>query len=184
MKFAFTFVLLGVLAVHFRPPLANPTKPELFDPDLTNLQIEHAPKDARILFLGDSLTERWRFRPELWAQFGSAANLGVGGSKTANLLWLVQSGKLNVFHPRLIVIRIGANDMHGTPGFLERRHPSQQEVERGIDLIVKSLQRQFPEARVIVSPAPLASDLAEDGLHMNDQGYKHWAESIMDTPQS
>ena len=42
---------------------------------MTELQIQHPPKDANIVFLGNSLNERWRFHPKLWARFGKAANL-------------------------------------------------------------------------------------------------------------
>jgi hypothetical protein len=171
--------LTFALSMHFRPPLLNPTVPAPFDDDLVELQIRSAPKNAEIVFLGDSITERWRFRPELFASLGSVANLGVGGSRVSNLLWLVNSGKLSVFHPKMLVVRIGANDLLPAPRFLERRRPPRVEVDRGIVLICESLHRQFPTAAVTVMPyPPPAEDLVSDGIHLNDQGYAHWAAAL------
>ena len=129
------------------------------------------------MFLGDSITERWRFRPELWATFGKAANLGVGGSRTANLLWLVESGKLSVFHPQYFVVRIGANDMIPR-AFWQKRNPSQSEIDAGIETITANLKRQFPKAVTIVMRNPLPDELAGDGIHLNDLGYQRWEKYI------
>jgi hypothetical protein len=167
------------LSMHFRRPLFNPTTAAPFDDNLVELQIRSAPKNAETVFLGDSITERRRFRPALFASLGSVANLGVGGSRVSNLLWLVNSGKLSVFDPKRFVVRIGVNDTLPAPGFLERRRPPRVEVDRGVELICDSLHRQFPAATVMVMPyPPPAEDLAADGIHLNDQGYAHWAAAL------
>src|SRR5579863_3633675 len=174
-------VLLGL--VHFRPPDSIPTRPEPLDLDLSELHIRNAPKDAAIVFLGDSITERWRFRPALWASFGSAANLGVGGYHTANLLWLVESGKLAAFHPAMFVVRIGANDLLPVPRFWERRKCSLAQVRAGTSLIVEALEVRFPDAKVIVMPLPATTDLSADAIHLNDAGYQRWADFLQTTEQ-
>ena len=170
----------SLLGLHFRPPLDIPTIPKLFDPDLIDLQIREAPKDAKIVFLGDSLTERWRFREQLWeSSFPGAANLGVGGSRTANMLWLVNSGKLSVFNPEFFVVAIGSNDLRGGPiRFFDRRRPSLAQVEAGERMISDSLKGQFPAAKVIMMPIPGAEDLTGDGVHLTDRGYERWARQL------
>jgi lysophospholipase L1-like esterase len=190
--------ILGTTALHFRPPFVDPIKPTMFDPDFMEMQLRAATKEADIIFLGDSLTDRWRFRKQLWDQsFGDLhpANLSVPGSKIAHVLWLVRSGKLNAFHPHFFVVMSGTNDLI-EPKFLERRLPSQAEISEGIRLIVESLHDRFPAAKVIVTLAPpehgmeksgwqaltidpfTASDLSADGIHLNDHGYEHWAAAL------
>jgi hypothetical protein len=172
----------AILALHFRPPETSPTKPEPFDPDLVELQLRAAPRDAQIVFLGDSITERWRFRPEIWKRFGPAANLGIGGAGTANVLWLVESGKLDVFHPRLFVVMIGANDLYPAPRFWQRRKATPQKVDEGIALITADLARQFPNAQVVTFPYSVWQVaerwLSVDGLHLSDEGYEAWARML------
>ena len=84
-------VIVVALAMHFRPPSQLPTRAEVWDPDMIELKVREAPKDAEIVFLGDSITDRWSFREVLWNRFRHPANLGVGGSRIANVLWLVNS---------------------------------------------------------------------------------------------
>ena len=181
-------VFVLALAMHFRPPLSNPLNPEPFDPDLVGLQLEQAPRDAQILLLGDSIAERWRFRQEILANYFPhvpIANVGVGGSKTANLLWLVNSGKLAEFHPRLIVIFIGTNDLNPEehPTFFHRRVASVAQIEEGEARIQAALHREWPEAKIIYAPPEGVIHygpgmLAVDHLHMSNSGYFFWAHQM------
>src|SRR5713101_9183947 len=66
----------------------------------------------RVLFLGDSLTER--FDPELWHQHlepRGVLNAGVSGDRTEHLLWRLQHGNLDGPPPAAIVVLIGTNDL-------------------------------------------------------------------------
>jgi lysophospholipase L1-like esterase len=188
--------VIGVgFALHFRSPLQLPSNAQLFDPDMIELKIREAPKDAEIVFLGDSITDRWRFREILWNRFRHPANLGVGGSRIANLLWLVNSGKLASFHPQIFVVLIGANDTYPPPKFFERRLPSEQQRTEGIRMIADSLTRRFPQSTIVLTLAPdehvalkrehlitispfSSGDVTADGVHLNDQGYEHWAAAL------
>lgn len=166
------------LAAHFRRQ-ASPLVPEPFDPDMTELKIREASPSAEIVFLGDSLVDRWRFRPMLWKScfVGVAANLGIPGARTGNLLWLVESGKLAQFHPQLWVISIGQNDRQ-EGGFLHPRRRSDAEIEQGVDLIARKLEAQLPGSRVLVMGKPQPADLADDGVHLNDAGYVGWCRAV------
>lgn len=174
-----TAVIIALL-LHFRPPLYNPTKPEPFDVDMIELKIRTAPKNADILLLGDSITNRWQYRSYMLDKLGLAANIGVEGSRTANLLWLVNSRMLRAFHPKEIVVRIGANDLYPKPSFFQRRSASQQDVDAGIAMIQSSLKKQFPDARILVFPPTDTAPgmTCNDGIHLSDQGYATWATAL------
>jgi lysophospholipase L1-like esterase len=68
-----------------------------------------------ILFLGDSITERWT--PEIWRlNFAprKGLNAGIDGDRTEHLLWRLDHGNLDGATPKLIVLLIGTNDLgHG-----------------------------------------------------------------------
>jgi len=71
----------------------------------------------RILFLGDSITERWT--PEIWQETFAprgALNAGIDGDRTEHLLWRLDHGNLDGTPPQVIVLLIGTNDLgHGRP---------------------------------------------------------------------
>lgn len=70
---------------------------------------------ARILFLGDSITERWTesiWHREFWSR--GAINAGIDGDRTEHLLWRLDHGNLDGVPPALVVVLIGTNDLgHG-----------------------------------------------------------------------
>src|ERR1700722_11174067 len=78
--------------------LAPPTPREARWPVQEFEKINEAVKTQpyRVLFLGDSLTER--FDPELWRQDmepRGVLNAGVSGDRTEHLLWRLQHGNLD-----------------------------------------------------------------------------------------
>lgn len=66
--------------------------------------------NINLLFYGDSITEGWGWNQEIWnrayAPFG-AANYGIGGDGTQNVLWRIINGEVDDISPRLIVLKIG-----------------------------------------------------------------------------
>lgn len=200
-------LLLLLTGMHFRSG-EDPLSPFAWDPDMTSLQINAANKHAQMVLLGDSLVERWSFRQQLWKELCQPANLGVGGLNTASLLWLVRSGELSAFHPKVWVILIGSNDIGvEPPKFWQRRRPSPERIALGVREVVQTLKERDPGAQVLVTALPprrgtmehvvLETNqalraqglnvvdpwgddavLSDDDLHLDDAGYQKWAQSL------
>ena len=100
--------------------------------------------DIDLLFLGDSITEGWP--DSLWLdQFGdrNAANFGIGGDKTQNLLWRLQNGSAGKLDPKVVVMMIGVNNFG-----LGEAMP--QDVFMGVDAALEESKAAFPNARIIL----------------------------------
>ena len=101
-----------------------------------------------VLFLGDSITEAWEKNGEkVWEKNFTrlhAANFGIGGDTTQNVLWRVtQGGALKGVKPRVVVLMIGTNNfgLHGD---------SPEAVLGGIKAIVEALRRESPAAKMLL----------------------------------
>ena len=75
-----------------------------------------ARKDAiQIVFLGDSITQGWGGEGQaLWQERYApreAANFGIGGDRTQQVLWRIERGLLDNLNPRLVVLKIGVNNL-------------------------------------------------------------------------
>jgi lysophospholipase L1-like esterase len=81
--------------------------------EAVNEQVRNTPH--RVLFLGDSLTERFpNDAPRVWREHmqpRGVLNAGVSGDRTENLLWRLRNGNLDGRPPALIVLLIGTNDL-------------------------------------------------------------------------
>lgn len=98
-----------------------------------------------IVFLGDSITERWRYAgKEVWAERYAprkAVNFGIGGDRTENVLWRIQNGELEGITPRVVVLLIGTNN------FSRNTSP---EIVAGIDAVVAEIRRRTPDAKILL----------------------------------
>src|SRR5678816_3254322 len=69
----------------------------------------------RVLFLGDSITERFETdAPEVWRAHMAprlVLNAGVSGDRTEHLLWRLQHGNLAGPPPAVAIVLIGTNDL-------------------------------------------------------------------------
>jgi lysophospholipase L1-like esterase len=95
----------------------------------------------RVLFLGDSLTER--FDPELWHRHmmpRGVLNAGVSGDRTEHLLWRLQHGNLDGPAPAGVVVLIGTNDL--------THDRSPEIVAEGIRADLLYLRQHLPAARI------------------------------------
>ena len=100
---------------------------------------------ADVMFVGDSLTEMWP-KP-LWdANFGhlKAANFGIGGDRTGNVLWRLQHPAIAALKPKVVVLMIGVNNIN-----LCGETPEQ--VFGGIQAVVGALRKQYPDARILLN---------------------------------
>lgn len=101
---------------------------------------------APVVFLGDSITEWWgtilgaRSWESRLAPLG-AADFGVSGDLTQNLLWRVNHGEL-AGAPRVAVVLIGTNNLH-VGGTVD-------DTARGIEAIVDAIHAESPTTKVLL----------------------------------
>lgn len=102
--------------------------------------------DVDVLFLGDSITQAWETDgKDAWkANFESLkpANFGIGGDRTQHVLWRITEGKeLEKIKPKVTVLMIGTNNSGSN---------SAEEIAQGVTAIVKELNRQQPQMKVLL----------------------------------
>ena len=106
--------------------------------------------DAELLFMGDSITDFWRNpegafagHPVQQQYFGhwKVANFGIAGDTTQGVLYRLQNGEGQGFKPRAVMLMIGTNNT---------MRNSAAEIAEGIGAVVLQLQKDFPEARILL----------------------------------
>jgi lysophospholipase L1-like esterase len=103
----------------------------------------------RLLFLGDSITERFEQEaPELWRQNMASRGVldaGVSGDRTEHLLWRMQHGNLAGPMPKGAIVLIGTNDLTngGNP-----RPP--ELIAEGIRRDLLYLRQRLPNTRILL----------------------------------
>ena len=136
----------------------DPTRPEPAvwpeDPDAwprmaDALAMQARRINPRVVFLGDSITQGWggEGRAEWDARFAplGAANLGIGGDRTQNILWRIAHGALDGLHPELVVLKIGVNNL-----WAEVLECGTDKVADGVAACVAAVRAQCPGAKVLV----------------------------------
>jgi lysophospholipase L1-like esterase len=105
-----------------------------------------------VLFLGDSITEGWEWgkRPAIWnLRYAplNAANFGVGGDRTQNVLWrITDGGELDGLSPKVVVLLIGTNNLGTDPP---------DAIAAGIEKIVVTIRTKSPTTKVLLlAPFP------------------------------
>ncbi len=103
--------------------------------------------DARLAFIGDSITHGWEGRgKEVWEEFYGprhAINLGIGGDRTEHVIWRLTHGNLGKIHPQVVVLMIGTNN---TGHFMQ----DPQEVAEGVKEILRILRERLPESKIVL----------------------------------
>lgn len=97
-----------------------------------------------LLFLGDSITRRWAEVPDLWQRhFGGlrAANFGVGGDATQNVIWRIENGELDGISPKVVVLLIGTNNLATNTA---------AEISAAIGVIVRTILGKLPSTKVLL----------------------------------
>ena len=99
-----------------------------------------------LLFVGDSITKCWsREGRDVWAsRFAPlhAANFGISGDTTENVLWRMQNGELDNIHPKLVVLLIGTNNI--TEG------DSPEDIAKGVGAIVGEIRKRLRSSRILL----------------------------------
>lgn len=101
---------------------------------------------ADVLFLGDSITEGWKYggAKKVWEKEYAplkAANFGISGDSTHHVLWRLQNGELDGIAPRVVVLMIGTNNMG--------MH-SPDQIAGGVEAIIKELKKKLPNVKVLL----------------------------------
>jgi len=142
----------GLLEV--RPPAPNSAIVPNLAPNFqakfkANLAVA-AQGDSELLFMGDSITDFWRNadgafagKPVLDKYFGKwkVANFGIAGDTTQGVLYRLQNGEGKGFKPKAVMLMIGTNNTGRN---------SAPEIAEGIGAVVMELQKDFPEAKILL----------------------------------
>jgi lysophospholipase L1-like esterase len=152
-----SFILLGcVLAIAmsalgqvvYQPPMPAPKNPAALawprDDWYISVQQKfdrYRGKSPEIIFDGDSITNRWETTgKDTWVRFaGQAADFGIEGDRTENLLWRLSKGQVDGMDPKLVVLMIGTNNVG---------RDSAENIAEGIRSIVAEYEKRCPHAHI------------------------------------
>lgn len=118
-------------------------------------------KDAKIVFLGDSITQAWEGPGKAawdthFAPLG-ALNWGYSGDRTEHLIWRLQNGDIQRVSPEVAVILIGTNNT----GHDQR--PAEQ-TAAGIKKVIDDLGWKWPNTKVVLMSVSPRGATVEDPL--------------------
>jgi lysophospholipase L1-like esterase len=106
--------------------------------------------EANVLFMGDSITDFWRNadgqfagKPVFDTYFSQwkVANFGIAGDTTQGVLYRLQNGEGKGFSPKAVMLMIGTNNT---------ARNTAAEIAEGVGAIVLQLQRDFPDAKILL----------------------------------
>lgn len=114
---------------------------------LLNRRAQEAGTKARVIFIGDSITQGWEGAgKEVWEQHyapRNAVNLGIGGDRTQHVLWRLDNGNVDGLKPAVAVVMIGTNNSNGEDNSVEQ-------IADGIAAIVGKLRAKLPDTKVLL----------------------------------
>jgi len=97
-----------------------------------------------LLFLGDSITERWHIAPHIWETYYGKyqpANFGIGGDRTNHVIWRIEHGELDGIAPKLVVFMLGTNNSLDDPP---------EEIAAADRKIVGMIRARLPDTKILV----------------------------------
>ncbi|MDD2703980.1 MAG: GDSL-type esterase/lipase family protein [Acidocella sp.] len=121
---------------------------------LQTLAEARATPDAKIVWLGDSITYYWQrqgghgyddIKP-IWDKYYApyhALDFGFIGDTTASLIWRLDHGQVQGLHPQLAIILIGANNFG-------RVHWDAAMTIPAIEAVVRNTHQRLPEAHILL----------------------------------
>lgn len=106
-----------------------------------------------VLFLGDSITAGWLGSGlATWRQHFAplkAANFGIVGDGTQNVLWRITNGELDGFRAKVVVLLIGTNNIpHKFDNTTQEREATL--VTEATALLIRTIQAKQPQARILL----------------------------------
>jgi lysophospholipase L1-like esterase len=120
----------------------------------TTLAQAKAQPDAKVIWLGDSITQYWQRQGTLgydnvlpvWQRYYGpydALDFGFVGDTTSSLIWRLDHGQVAGLHPKLAIILIGANN-------LGRVHWPAAMTVPGIEAVVSHTHKRLPGAHILL----------------------------------
>jgi len=108
-------------------------------------------KRCDIVFIGDSITEQWRWGPgkPVWDKHyaARALNFGQSADRTQNTIWRLQNLPLDGFAPKVAVLLIGTNNYADSP----------EDIVAGVKAVIATTEKRFPGIKfVLISILPNA----------------------------
>ena len=99
-------------------------------------------KTIQVVFYGDSITHRWHEAMDIWNKYWgpNAVNYGIDGDHTQHLIWRMQNGEIDGLNPKVVVLKIGTNNLGQAP----------PDIARGITTIVDGLRSKLPHTKVLL----------------------------------
>jgi lysophospholipase L1-like esterase len=98
-----------------------------------------------LLFIGDSITDFWRNRgSSVWNTFYAprhAANFGISGDRTQNVIWRIDHGELDGIKPKVTVLMIGTNNSNNN---------SPAEIADAIHVILDKIHAKIPDTKILL----------------------------------
>ena len=142
----------GLIAVRVPPPNSAivPNLARFFQKRHADNLVVAKQGNIDVLFMGDSITDFWRNtegnyagKPVLDKYFGhmKIANFGIAGDTTQGVLYRLQHGEGQGFSPKAIMLMIGTNNTGSNTA---------AEIAEGIGAIVLEMQKDFPEAKILL----------------------------------
>jgi lysophospholipase L1-like esterase len=114
---------------------------------------------VNVLFLGDSITDLWRYDVLGGSQRGKAiwdrdfaplhaANFGIAGDRTQHVLWRIEHGELDGISPKVVVLLIGTNNTGTEPD--GRMRNSTPEIIAGVTAVVREIRIRLPRTKILL----------------------------------
>jgi lysophospholipase L1-like esterase len=97
-----------------------------------------------LLFLGDSITERWHIAPHIWETYYGKyqpANFGIGGDRTSHVIWRIEHGELDGIAPKVTVLMLGTNNSLDY---------NAEQIAAADRKIVGMIRAKLPETKILV----------------------------------
>ncbi len=112
--------------------------------------LERARKGGiNVLFYGDSITQGWNEAGRLvWDSRIApmkAANFGIGGDSTRQLLYRIERGEIDGLRPKVVVLMIGTNNLYN-----DFNAGTDREIVRGIRAVIGRLRSRLPDSRILL----------------------------------
>jgi beta-glucosidase len=114
---------------------------------MLNTRVQHNRGEIDLLFIGDSITERWEtMGSKVWKEYYGnlkALNLGIGADRTQHVLWRLENENVNGIEPKIAVVLIGTNNSGAGRN-------TTHEMHTGVVAVVEKLLEKLPNTEILL----------------------------------